>query len=259
MNRLALLLALAVVTPLSAGEGKAGHMRGELPGPKKKDPALVYACYAPRAYDPAKPAPLFVAIHGGRGTADQIAKFLTPFAEATGAVLACPQGFEEILGADGFWWQGNKQEMAAVERLIAHAQATYSIDPARISLFGLADGGELAARFAFSADRKLNGLLLLNILWDPRQKVQAPKSLKVAVFACEEAQEKVEKLKDHAERAAADIEKAGLPVVLRLHPGRSRSFFHRWETDFAHAHEWFCGTRDWKKELADAAPPAPPK
>ncbi len=257
MLRAALAFAL-LASPLGAGEGKPGHMRGELPGPKKKDPPLVYACYAPRAYDSAKPAPLFVAIHGGRGSAEQIAKFLTPFAEATGAVLACPQGFQEIIGADGYWWQGNKQELAAIERLIAHAQAAYAIDPARISIFGLADGGELAARFALSEDRKIQGLLLLNILWDQKQKIGAPKTLRVAVLACEEAQEKRESLKEHAERAVAEIGKAGLPTVLRIHPGRSRSFFHAWETDFARAHEWFCGIRDWKRELAEATPPAPP-
>jgi len=255
-----LLLVLALAGGALAGEGARGLAEGELPGLKARDPALVYAFYAPRAYDPATPAPLVVALHGGRGSATQLARFLAPFAEATGAVLACPQGFEEIVGADGYWWRGTTDEMLALDRFVELAKKRYGIDPKRVTVLGLADGGELAVRYACSRDRGLAGVVLVNILWDYRGPYRAPKTLKVAVLASRDAEEKLAKLKDHAEQAAAALAKAGHPAVLRLHPGSSRSFFHGWEEDLTRAHEWFFGRRDWAREIADAeaGPPPPP-
>ncbi len=254
-----LLLLLALAAPGVAGEGRPGYYGGDLPGLKKRDPSQAFVFYAPRAYDDSKPAPLIVALHGGRGNAMQFARFLTPFAEATGAVLACPQGFEELIGADGYWWRGSVDEMSALERFIEFAKKRYSIDPKRVTLVGLADGGELAARYALSRDRELAGLLLLNILWNFNGSIRAPKTLKVAVFASRDAEEKLEKMKDNAEKAATAIQKAGLPVLLRLYPSASRSFFHGWDGEFSKAHQWFSGERDWPREIQEAeAPPPPP-
>ncbi|MGQ0613896.1 MAG: hypothetical protein ACT4PV_09190 [Planctomycetaceae bacterium] len=253
------LLLLALASAVVAGEGRPGYVDGELPGARKRDPSQVYVFYAPRAYDPTQPAPLVVALHGGRGNAMQFARFLTPFAEATGSVLACPQGFEEIIGADGYWWRGSVEEMLALERFIEFAKKRYAIDPKRVTVVGLADGGELAARFALSRDREIAGLLLLNILWNYEGSIRAPKTLKVAVLASRDAEEKLAKMKDHAEKAATALQKAGLPALLRLHPSASRSFFHGWEEEFSKAHQWFLGERDWPREIQEAeAPPPPP-
>lgn len=254
--RLSLLLCLLAL-PAFAGKNL---VLGELPPERKNGETLFYAIYVPRAYDKAKPAPLILALHGGRGTGEQLARFLAPLGEARGAIIACPQGFEEIIGADGFWWRNDAAEMAALDRFVAHVKKGYSIDPDQVSAFGLADGGELVASWAFSKDRGLKGVLLLNCLWLHENPLKE-KALKVCLFACKEAQEKTAKLKDHAEKGAASLERQKVPVVLRLFPGASRSFFHGWEDEFRKAFDWFSGKYDWPRELEaeKLAPPPPTK
>jgi predicted peptidase len=216
---------------------------------KKGDP-LVYAVYAARSYKGKKPVPLVIAIHGGRGNARHFATFLKPLAESQGAILVCPQGFEEIAGADGYWWQGNRTEMAALDRLLAHARKRFKVDPERITLVGLADGAELGMRWALGKDRGLQGVIALNFLWKLKGTLKAPKELKLVFFASRDAKEKTASLKKHAEKATKVVRNAKYPVVLRIMPSSSKSFFHRWDEEFRKAYEWFDGKRDWPKELA---------
>jgi len=231
----------------------------ELPPLKKRDDPLVFAVYVPTSYDGKREVPLILALHGGRGTARRFAGFLRPLAEGQGAVLACPQGIEEIVGADGYWWKGNKAEMAALDRVVAHVRKLYRIDAKRISLVGLADGAELGLRWALSGkDRGICGLVALNFLFKARGSLRPPKKgFRICLIASRDAKEKRASLKDHAEKARDALVRAKASVVLRVVPGSSRSFFHGWEKEFRKAYQWFNGRLDWPKELADA--PAPPE
>jgi pimeloyl-ACP methyl ester carboxylesterase len=248
-----LLLAIASL----AAAALAAIEEGELPPASKRDDPIVYAINTPHDFDKTKPAPLILALHAGRGTAKRFAAFFTSVAEAQHAILACPQGFEEILGGDGYWWKVSADEVAALDRFVEFVRKRYVCDPARFYVIGLADGGELAARYALSKDRGVKGLILLNILWKLEGQPKPGKDLKVVVGACREAQEKLEKLQDHAERAQKALFSAKLNVLLRLYAGASRGMFREWEEEFRKSFEWFDGKRDWPAEIA--GPPPPPK
>lgn len=249
--RCLLLLAALAASALARVE------EGELAPASKRDDPMVYAINTPHDYDKEKPAPLILALHAGRGTAKQFATFLTPLAEAQGAVVACPQGFEEIIGADGYWWKVSADEVVALDRFIEHVRKSYKCDPERFYVLGLADGGELGARFTLGKDRGVRGLILLNTLWRFEGQPRPGKDLRVVVGACRDAQEKTEKLKDHAERAYKALTNVKVQALLRLYPGSSRGMFGEWEEEFRKSFEWFTGKRDWPAELA--APPPPPK
>jgi phospholipase/carboxylesterase len=256
--RVALCLFFSLCAPVLAQGVRGKVTEDELPPLKKRDDPLVFAVYVPTAYDGKKEVPLILALHGGRGTARQFAGFLRPLAEGQGAILACPQGFEEIVGAEGYWWKGNKAEMAALDRLVAHVRQRYKIDAKRISLVGLADGAEQGFRWALSGkDRGIYGLVALNFLFKFKGSLRPPKQLRVCLIASRDAKEKRASLKEHAEKTQKALVRAKAPVVLRVVPSSSRSFFHGWEKEFRKAYQWFNGQLDWPKELAAAQ--APPK
>ncbi|MCZ6574403.1 MAG: hypothetical protein O7C98_14695 [Planctomycetota bacterium] len=259
-----MLLIALLLTPAFAQDARPpdGIVEGELKPKKKTGNALLYAIYLPRSFDPQAPSPLIVAVHGGRGTALQFAKYLRYFAESQGAILACPQAYEEIIGvgADGTWWRGSANEVKALERFVAFVKKEYRIDRDRVTAIGVGDGGQLAARWALSRDRGLQGLVLVNSLWKLSGTMRAKKTTKIYIAASKDGQDKEGPLSVFAARAAQMLRKQRYPLVKKLYPGKSRSFFHGWEEDFGKAYEWFNGKRDWPKELRPKSnlPPPPP-
>ncbi|MFQ5844604.1 MAG: hypothetical protein ACE5JG_06395, partial [Planctomycetota bacterium] len=92
------------------------------------------------------------------------------------------------------------------------------------------------------------------------------KTLKIVLAASRDAREKKAELRVHAQHAYQRLRQKRYPLVLRIYPGSSRSFFHGWQNEFRTAYEWFDGVRDWPAELAAAEeredggkPPPPPK
>lgn len=238
---------------LLLAQGKPGAVADmELPGARPKDPAIVYAVYRATTAKADEKAPLILALHGGRGTAHQFASFLMAAAEAHGAVLVAAQGFREIVGADGYWWKGDGEEEAMLDRLLDHVKKTLQVDPARLAVIGLADGAELGLKWAVEKDRGVKGVIAVNFLWKPPGGAKAPKELKFCLIASRDAKEKLVSLAEQAEKAGKLLSGARYPVVLRIMPGESRSFFHGWEKEFQKAFAWFDGKLDWPKELETA-------
>ena len=107
--------------------------------------AKSYALYVPDDYDPAAAYPLIVCLHGASFTGDA---YLDRWAPRLGkrALLVCP-----TMGG-GAWWspQGETLVTAAVDEVTAH----YHIDPNRIFLTGMSNGGIGAYLIGiFHADR----------------------------------------------------------------------------------------------------------
>lgn len=92
--------------------------------------------YAPENLDPDAPAPLVVALHGGSGDGRRFLWSWLRDARSFGAVLAAPSSLGET------WALMDPAEDAArLAEIVAFAQATWRIDPARILLTGMSDGG----------------------------------------------------------------------------------------------------------------------
>jgi len=245
-----LLALLLLPGPLLLADDKPGTVADhELPAAGKKDPPIVYATYLPTSAKGDAKLPVILAIHAGTKNAHQFASFLMPLAEAQGALLVAAQGFREILGGEGYWWKGDAEEEAMLDRLMDHVKQTLPVDPARVYVVGLFDGAELAIKWAVEKDRGVKGVIALNFLWKPPGAAKAPKETKFCVFASRDAKEKLLSLADQAEKTAKALTSAKYPVVLRIVPGTSRSFFDGWEKEFQKAFAWFDGKLDWPKEL----------
>ena len=105
-----------------------------------------YSLYVPENYDPAQHLPLIIALHGGGGANDEyLLTWLRP-AKSKGYVILAPKSHRQT-------WAIEKPErdVLSITALLATVRATYAIDPDRILVTGLSDGGTFA--YALSASR----------------------------------------------------------------------------------------------------------
>ena len=106
-------------------------------------PGATYCIHVPKAYDPLRPTPLVVALHGGgRGGADesivtgsgeQAMPFYQQLAERWGWIVVCPTA----LAAP---WSHRKNE-PWMDALLDEMRCLYNVDEARIYLTGHSMGG----------------------------------------------------------------------------------------------------------------------
>jgi len=249
-----LLLALLLLpAPLLLGQEKAGVVVDhEIPAAGKKDPPIVYATYRATSAKGSEKLPLILALHAGTKNARQFASFLMPAAEAHGAFLVSAQAFREVVGAEGFWWKGDAEEQAMLDRLLDHVKKTYPVDETRLYVIGLLDGAELGIKWALEKDRGVKGVIAVNFVWKPPGPPKAPKTTKFCLIASRDRKDKMASLAEQAEKARKALEGARYPALVRIGPG-AEVFFHGWDREVGKALSWFDGKIDWPKEIEEEA------
>ncbi|MEI6715397.1 MAG: hypothetical protein WCO60_16695 [Verrucomicrobiota bacterium] len=184
-----ILLVTACATPLVASAQtksfdqtyaklKAGHTyqkqpTGLIPMPTREgDVTLDNALEVPVKYNPTKPIPLRISLHGGverkpPGPGEPAARPLGNRTPAGNEIVLHPRGY------DGFaWW--HPTQVDNILKLINQVKRDYNIDESRIYVTGVSDGGSgvyfLAMREAtlWSACLPLNGHPL--VIASPRTK-----------------------------------------------------------------------------------------
>lgn len=97
--------------------------------------------FVPVRRDPARPAPLVVALHGAGGDAEGAIRMLRPAADALGVILLAPESrgptWDVILDAFG-------PDVAYLDRALAKVFAEQAVDPERIAIAGFSDGASYA-------------------------------------------------------------------------------------------------------------------
>jgi len=103
--------------------------------------------YVPETYDPATPAPLVYALHGGSGNGRSFLWSWVRAARSRGAIVVAPS-------SQGQTWaiQGDDPDSPHLDRIHAFVRATWSIDPDRILMTGLSDGGTFTYTSGLVAD-----------------------------------------------------------------------------------------------------------
>jgi predicted esterase len=93
--------------------------------------------YIPQSYDPAKPTPLVVALHGATQRANFSLRVWTPQADAAGFVLLAPE-------SGGMTWDAIRGEygddVARLDQALKYVFDRVNVDPKRIVMEGFSDG-----------------------------------------------------------------------------------------------------------------------
>lgn len=145
VRTLLILIALpvAAVLLITGTIGVLNRTNGTLVSSgRKRD----YLLHVPRGYDPARPTPLVICLHGAGGWPAQ-QRNLTRWdrlADAQGFLVVYPsgQGTPRIWNIDDP--EDRQREVRFISDLIDRLEAAYAIDPARIYVNGFSNGGGMA-------------------------------------------------------------------------------------------------------------------
>jgi poly(3-hydroxybutyrate) depolymerase len=116
-----------------------------------------YQAWVPASYDPSRPMPLVVALHGAGDTAPSYLQWMWQAnADARGFIVIAPEGTAAYGG--GYAWYGSDDALvlAAIEDIVK----CYSIDPKRIILNGFSAGGTMAYFIGLSQAQRFSGLAI---------------------------------------------------------------------------------------------------
>jgi polyhydroxybutyrate depolymerase len=107
-----------------------------------------YLLYVPRSYDPSKPTPLVISMHGAGGWPTQQMNLSewNRLAESQRFIVVYPSGIEA--GGPRVWHVGGEpgltRDVRFISELIDKLEKAYNIDPARIYANGFSNGGGMA-------------------------------------------------------------------------------------------------------------------
>lgn len=95
-----------------------------------------FSLYVPEYYTPQRQWPLVVALHGGSGDGFSFLWSWLPTARAHGAIVVSPSSI-------GRTWPlaGEDDDTPNIARIVASIRGRFSIDPTRVLLTGMSDGG----------------------------------------------------------------------------------------------------------------------
>ena len=107
-----------------------------------------YLLHVPESYDPAKPTPLVISMHGAAGwpAMQKETSLWNALADAQGLIVVYPSG---ISGRGPRAWNANRgsgraKDVRFISDLIDRLKAAYNVDSARIYADGLSNGGGMA-------------------------------------------------------------------------------------------------------------------
>lgn len=122
----------------------------------------LYRVHVPKTYDPATPAALLLALHGGGGSmeyqSDDAYYGLITAAEQQGFVAVFPNGFSRFPNGKLATWNAgsccggardsDSDDVGFIRSLIARLTRQLNVDRARIFAAGMSNGGMMAYRLA---------------------------------------------------------------------------------------------------------------
>lgn len=118
-----------------------------------------YLLHVPNSYDGAETS-LIIALHGGTGSAKNIEEQsgLPTLSDTEGFILCSPNGLKKSWNAGGCcgWAERkNADDVGFISKLIDHLLAEYSIDPNRVYITGMSNGGMMSYRLACELSDKV--------------------------------------------------------------------------------------------------------
>lgn len=97
--------------------------------------------YVPPTYDPSKPAPFLLALHGATGSGDSMLRGTRPPADKHGVVVLSPSSRD-------FTWDAIRgtfsTDFARIDRMLTEVFDQCAIDPRHVGVVGFSDGATYA-------------------------------------------------------------------------------------------------------------------
>ena len=161
----AVLLAVACGSTDRSGPPSGGTSTVEIGGRQ-------VVVHVPESYDPARAAPLVIALHGYSSNAKDLERYLrlTPESDRRGFVYVYPDGSTDARG-DHFWNatdaccafdRAKPDDSRYLSELITTMQDSYRIDRARVYLIGHSNGGFMSFRMACDHAGQVTAIVSLN-------------------------------------------------------------------------------------------------
>lgn len=123
-----------------------------------------FIVHVPKAYRADRPAPLVLALHGGGGSMEVMAKDrlygLVSQSEASGWIVVFPNGFSRLGGKLATWNAGiccgtarerGSDDVGFLRAVVAEVQRRVAVDPQRVFATGMSNGGMMSYRLACEA------------------------------------------------------------------------------------------------------------
>lgn len=131
-----------------------------------EDRERTYFLHIPPAYDSIKPTPLVIVLHGGTANAQNVEMIsgLTEKADKEGFIAVYPNGTGRLKNRVLTWNAGNCcgyalehniDDVGFISELIDNLKHKLAIDPKRIYVTGISNGGMLAYRLACELSDKI--------------------------------------------------------------------------------------------------------
>src|SRR5262245_12638912 len=150
LRRVLVLCALALATTSARAALTPGDSRRDLPfGGLPRS----YLLHVPPGYDGSKPVPLVVDIHGWNSNADQQRALsgMRTLSNATGFLVAYPEGVNAAWNAKICCGNPNLDDVGFIRAVVADVAAAGNVDPRRVYVTGLSNGGAMSQRLACDA------------------------------------------------------------------------------------------------------------
>lgn len=130
-----------------------------------------YSAYIPEYYQPDRPWPLILSMHGGSGNDEDFLWTWLKYAKSRGYLLISGKSF----GPTWHAW-----DIDSILLILEDMQARYHIDPGRILLTGLSDGGSFGYEVGFMHPGRFAGLAVVAGILRPHHR--DPKADKLPVY-----------------------------------------------------------------------------
>ncbi len=130
-----------------------------------------YSAYVPEYYQPDRPWPLILSMHGGSGNDEDFLWTWLKYAKSRGYLLISAKAF----GPTWHAW-----DIDSILHILDDMQTRYHVDPHRVLLTGLSDGGSFGYEVGFMHPGRFAGLAVIAGILRPHHR--DPKANKLPVY-----------------------------------------------------------------------------
>jgi phospholipase/carboxylesterase len=203
--------------------------------------------YVPEHYTPDRNWPLVMALHGGSGTGHQFLWSWLRDARSRGAILVAPSS----LGAT---WalSGEDVDTPNLHRMLDFIRSNWSIDPARILLTGMSDGGTFTYVSGLQEDAPFTHLAPISAAFHPLlfAMIDATRLSNLPVHITHGALDWMFPV-TMAREAASTLKAAGADVTLRELFDLSHTYPREINAELL---DWLAGVPSPPSQLTDTSP-----